>query len=317
MTNLKIVLCLLLVSSCHPKSNIAKTNNDKFFLVAHAGAGDPFWNIEFNGAKKAAEELNLNLQIVAPETPNDIARQVELLNAAIAAKPQGIALSIPDDSAFIASLKEAERQGIKVIAFNVEPNTHAQKNNPYMAFIGMDEMLAGQRLAEKVFASGKLSGSVVVAMHQVGHVGLERRFLGIKKILSEKGIVVEKLDISSDAAQAQQMLKGYLTKHTAVSGVFFLGPPGLHAGGRMLHELYPNLVMASFDLTPLTLELIKNGTCSFSVDQQPFLQGFMAVTELSLAAKYQLQPANMNTGVSIVGEGNAGPLSQLVQQGVR
>jgi simple sugar transport system substrate-binding protein len=318
MTNI-IIACLMLtlISSCQTNTQATQHTNDKFYLVAHAGAGDPFWNIEFNGAKKAASELNMNVQIISPEIPNDIPRQVELLNAAIASKPRGIAISIPDDNAFAPSLKEAERQGIKVVAFNSEPNAGSRSKNPYSAFIGMDEVMAGKGLALKAYETGRLNGPVVVAMHQVGHVGLERRFLGIKQVLEEKGLSVTKLDITSDPTQAQQMLKGYLLKNRGVAAVFFLGPQGLHATGRMLHELYPDLMMASFDLTPLTLEMIKNGMVSFCIDQQPFMQGFMAITELSLAANYHLQPTSMNTGVGIVDQNNLGPLTKLVQQGVR
>lgn len=311
------LLALITFFGCQKNTPAIPKTEQRYFLISHAGAGDTFWNIVFSGAKQAETTLGVDLQIVAPETANDIARQVELLNAAIAAKPKGIALSIPDDHAFSASLKEAAKQGIPVIAFNTEPNEIARANNPYLAFIGMDDILAGQKLAEEVLKSKKLKEKVVVAIHQAGHVGLERRYAGIKKILLKENIETDKLDISVDASQAQQIIHSYLQKNPTTSAIFFVGSFGIHAASRWLEKEYPQVLQASFDLTPLTLEQIKNNALSMSVDQQPFMQGYMALIELDLKARFDLAPADVNTGVALVDKKGINQLAELVKKGVR
>lgn len=311
------VVALIFVSSCNKAKPNAAKPDEKFIVVSHAGAGDPFWNIVFNGAKQAAADINMNLQILAPETPNDLARQVELFNSAISAKPKGIALSIPDDQAFSESLKEAKQQGIPVIAFNTKPNDNAKKDNPYLAFVGMDDHLAGQSLAQKSLRTGRIKDRVMVAVHQAGHVGLEQRAHGIKEILLPQNIIVDKVDISSDATQAQQIVQGYLSKNKDCSAIFFVGAFGLHALARTIREENPTLLLTSFDLTPLTIEMIKSQAVAFSVDQQPFMQGYMALTQLSLFSRYAIQPSDMNTGVAVIDEKRAKTLDQLVSLGVR
>lgn len=312
-----VMVLLLSLFSCNKTKPNVKKEDEKYVIVSHAGAGDPFWNIVFNGAKQAAADIDVNLQILAPETPNDLARQVELFNAAIAAKPKAIAVSIPDDQAFSQSLREAKQQGIAVVAFNTQPNDAARKNNPYLAFIGMDDYLSGQRIAQKTLGTQKVKDRVMIAVHQAGHVGLEQRALGIKEVLNPLNIVVDKLDISSDAAQAKQIVQGYLSKHKDCSAVYFVGAFGLHALGRWLNQDHPNILITSFDLTPLTNELIKEGKVAWSVDQQPFMQGYQSIVQLSLFSRYALQPSDINTGVALIDGKRAKNLDQLVSMGVR
>ncbi len=306
MLRIIYLLVLVIFFGCQKNNQVQNKSEQHYFLVSHAGPGDPFWNIVFSGAKEAQRVLGINLQILAPETANDIARQVELLDAAIAAKPQGIALSIPDDQAFSRSLKEAQKQGIPVIAFNTHPNAHAKANNPYLAFIGMDDIIAGQKLAGEIWATNGLKDRVVVAIHQAGHVGLERRYLGIKNELEKNNIMVDKLDVSVDAAQAQQIIQSYLQKNPNTSAIFFVGSFGIHAASRSLQKEHPKLLQASFDITPLTLEQIKNNALSMSVDQQPFMQGYMALIELDLKSRFALAPADINTGMAFIQKNNIG-----------
>lgn len=309
---------MLFICGCQKnKETQNEAPKERYFVISHAGAGDPFWNTVFNGAKEAQKTLGADLQILAPETPNDVARQVELLNAAIASKPDGIAISIPDDQAFSKSLKEAENLHIPVIAFNTRPSEAAVPNNPTLAFVGMDDKEAGKLLASKIMLSAKLKKSALVAIHQAGHIGLERRYLGIKNELGKHAIEANKIDISTDASQAQQILQSYLQKNPETEAIFFLGSFGIHAASRWLQKEYPNLIQASFDLTPLTLEQINNQALSLSIDQQPFMQGYMALIELDLKVRFNLSPATINTGVAFVNKDNVKALVGLVKEGVR
>lgn len=311
-----VLSLIFLILSCQ-KTYKENHKQERYFLISHAGAGDPFWNMEFNGAKKAAIDMNIKLQIVAPETPNDIVRQVELLNAAIATKPKGIALSIPDNNAFKESLALAKKLNIPIIAFNAEPDQNSKSENPYLAFVGMDDYLAGQKLAQKLYETNKLRNTILVAMHQAGHFGLERRFLGIKNVLEEKNIKVIKLDISSDSAQSQQLIKGYLNKNNQVSAIVFVGAQGTHALARVLHKEFPQILLSSFDLTPLTLELIQEKALLYSIDQQPFLQGYLAVAELFLTANYHIEPSDINTGMALIDQTKAPELAKFIKNGVQ
>jgi simple sugar transport system substrate-binding protein len=64
-----------------------------------------------------------------------------------------------------------------------------------------------------------------------------------------------------------------------------------------------------YDLTPDTLTAINTGNLDFTVDQQPYLQGFLPIIQLFL---YKLsgglqQPSSTNTGQLFVTKDNVGP----------
>ena len=70
---------------------------------------------------------------------------------------------------------------------------------------------------------------------------------------------------------------------------------GLHAGG--------------FDLLPNTLDGIADGDLDFTIDQQPYLQGFYTVMEMAM---FKLSggltgPSEINTGLKFVTKENVDP----------
>jgi len=71
-----------------------------------------------------------------------------------------------------------------------------------------------------------------------------------------------------------------------------LAAKGVHGGG--------------FDLLPRTLEIFKAGSLDFTIDQQPYLQGFYTVTEMFmfLASGGLVGPAEINTGLKFVTKGS-------------
>jgi len=61
-----------------------------------------------------------------------------------------------------------------------------------------------------------------------------------------------------------------------------------------------------YDLLPITLQLIKSGDLDFTIDQQPYLQGFLPVLQVFLD-RYSgglVVPADTNTGLNFVTHAN-------------
>jgi simple sugar transport system substrate-binding protein len=73
------------------------------------------------------------------------------------------------------------------------------------------------------------------------------------------------------------------------------------------HSLHRHGVRAGgFDLLPSTLVAIQDGLLDFTIDQQPYLQGFVPIQQLFL---YQysgglVSPAETNTGLKFVTRAN-------------
>ncbi len=307
------VLALLLVSSL-----ARAAGGERIFLISHAGIGDPFWAVEFKGARDAAKQAGIRLTILAPERPNDVVRQLELLNTAISEQPDGIAVTIPDRHLFAKALRHARDQGIPVVAFNTRPKGDDTRMNAfYAAYIGMDDYLAGKAAARRALASGRVGTHAVVVIQQAGHVGLEARYRGIRDVLVQRKIVVDKLDSSSDSAVVRRVFGKYMSEHSGVTAVFTLGPACAHPIAGLLADVKNHPYMASFDISPLTLKYIRTGVIDFTIDQQPYMQGYLSVQMLVLAARFRMTPTDVNTGVGVIDASNVEEVASLVKARIR
>jgi simple sugar transport system substrate-binding protein len=72
-----------------------------------------------------------------------------------------------------------------------------------------------------------------------------------------------------------------------------------------------------FDLVPDVMTAIKNGVMQFTIDQQPYLQGFQTVMQLYLLKKYHLAPTDVNTGVAPITAANIEAVMKLAEEGYR
>lgn len=316
-----LVIAAMVLTACAPTPAPAPTPPPPeftFYIVSHGGPADPFWGVVMKGMEDAAAALNVKAIYSGPEKFS-IEELVNLLNSAIAAKPDGLAVTITDPKALDEPLRGAIDQGIPVIAINVADPRPEGERIPYMFYIGMDEYLGGKQAAKRML-SVRTPKRAVCAIHEVGHVGLEARCKGFAEVMSEAGVPVEKLDIGTDPTAAVEVIKSYFAKNPDTDAIQTLGPLGAIPAIQFLKEsgLAGKVLHGSFDIDEVTLGGIKDGITLFSIDQQQYLQGYMAVVWLYLYNKYLLRPANdVLTGPGFVDSSNVARVEELIKAGYR
>ena len=77
------------------------------------------------------------------------------------------------------------------------------------------------------------------------------------------------------------------------------------------------ILLACFDLVPVVLDEMKTGYIQLTIDQQPFLQGYVPIHQLHMMNKYKLGAYDANTGKALVTPDQVDALIALSQQGVR
>src|SRR6478609_3182153 len=87
-------------------STPAWSAHEKIVLISHGGIGNPFWGVLFNGAKQAAKDLDVNLQILFPNRDGDQPGTTQKLSEAISTHPDGIAVTLAS-AAHCEYIKEA------------------------------------------------------------------------------------------------------------------------------------------------------------------------------------------------------------------
>ena len=116
---------------------------------------------------------------------NDVAKQVNGINAAIAAKANVIATSVPDASALKGSLTKAAGKGIEIITCNSGLGAFDSLKT-YMVHVGQTEDIAGQGAGKQFKAAG--AKKVLVVIHEAANSGLQQRADGVRKILGGRGV---------------------------------------------------------------------------------------------------------------------------------
>lgn len=293
-----------------------------FYVVSHGGPGDPFWGVVMKGMQDAADMLTkgtgdtIRATYLGPAVYS-VTELVNMLNSAIAARPQGIVCTITDPAALDEPLRRAIELGIPVIAINVPDPRPAAQRIPYLFYVGGDEYLSGVKAAERMLAVKKPTRAVVF-IHEVGHVGLELRAQGFIEVMTAAGVPAEKLAIGIDPTQAVDIIRGYFSRYPTTDAIFTLGPLGTLPTVTFLREqgLVGKVMLGCFDLDEVTLSAIQNGIALFTVTQQQYLQGYIPIVWLYLYNKFGFLPANdILTGPGFVDGTNVWMVEELIKKG--
>jgi simple sugar transport system substrate-binding protein len=76
-------------------------------------------------------------------------------------------------------------------------------------------------------------------------------------------------------------------------------------------------VVGGIDLAPATIDGLKSGYISATLDQLLYLQGFMPVVQCVMTAKYKMPGLSLNTGAGVVTPDSIDDLVELIDKGIR
>jgi simple sugar transport system substrate-binding protein len=299
----------------------ATTQSSKtFYSVTHGESGNVFWAIYRNGIKDGAKKYGVKVTDL-PLEQFSVAGYVDLLNQAIAAKPDGIFASILDQNAVDGPLRQAIESGIPVIAVNVPDTRPLDQRIPYLFYVGGDEEAGGRLTAQRQMKEGDVKHAVCI-IHEPGHTGLEARCRGYDAELTKAGAKVDKLPSSKDATQATEQIKGYLQENADVDAIFGVGPQPATFALQALDELGKKgkVRVSAYDMTEDLLTEINGDNLVSTIDQQQYLQGYEPIHWLNghIDHGFVIAPGvDMLTGPALVDKSNANQVAQGVKDGFR
>ncbi|WLQ04903.1 substrate-binding domain-containing protein [Arthrobacter oryzae] len=289
---------------------VATTDRIKIALITHAAAGDTFWDIVRKGAEEAAAKDNVELLYTSdPEG----GRQAQLIEQAVDQKVDGIAVTLAKPDALKDALKKATDAGIPVVSLNAGESVSSQLGA--FTHFGSNEQLAGQAVGEKL-ASQNFKHPICIIQEQ-GHVGLEARCAGVKaKVAGTEILYVNGRDMTEVASTITAKLQA--TKEA--DAIIGLGAPITLTALKSITDSGSSAKAASFDMNADLAQKIVDGTVLFTVDQQPWLQGYGSIDALWQYNRggFELgggQP--VLTGPTVVDKESAADVLKFAQQGVR
>lgn len=244
-----------------------------FAMITHAQPGDTFWDIIRKGADAAAKKDNVKLIYLSDQ---DATKEARLIANVTQQKVDGIALTLAFPDAEAANVKAAEAAGIPIVGFNA--GTDDWKKQGLLGYVGQDESIAGQAVGERLTAEG--AKNVVCVDQQQGAVQLEARCNGIKKTL--KGNFQVLYVTGYDMPTVKSRVQAKLQQDPTIDYIVTLGAPFAPTVVDAIKAAGSKAKLGTFDLTPQAVGLIQSGAVQFAVDQQPYVEGYLAVDLLWL-----------------------------------
>ncbi|MEQ3552768.1 substrate-binding domain-containing protein [Pseudonocardia nematodicida] len=242
-------------------------------MITHEQAGDTFWDKIRAGAEDAAATHGIDLKYSNNEQGPE---QATLVQNAIDSQVDGIAVTLSSADAVVPVAKKAADAGIPVVAFNqgIDQYTDAGAK----MYFGSDENLAGQTVGEKLGQSSP-GGKVLCVIQAQGSVALETRCQGVQAAYAN----TENIQVNgADLPSVQQTLNAKLAEDRSITDIVTLGAPIAMAALQAQEGSGSTAKIATFDLNQDAAKAIQDGRIQFSVDQQPYVQGYLAVESLWL-----------------------------------
>jgi simple sugar transport system substrate-binding protein len=287
----------------------------KFVFVCHVTT-NPFFTPTQYGAQDACALLNCDFQWTGSKD-SIVAEMVNATNTAISAKADGIALAVVDKNAFKAPVDQALAAGIPVVSYNAD----GAKDDPgtnRLAYIGQGLYDSGFQLGQRAIESGLDSGEVVGFIATPGQLNIQPRIDGASDAIKQSGksLKFNPVATNADVTKGLSIIDAYAQGHPDLAGMLAVDAGSTQSVGQVVQKYKMRdkglKVAGGFDLVPETLQAIKGGSLDYTIDQQPYLQGFLPVLYLYM---YKLSgglvfPSQTNTGLLFVTKDTVDPYLQ-------
>jgi ribose transport system substrate-binding protein len=295
MFSRRTLIGLISAASIIATSSVVKADDQLYIPLISKGFQHQFWQAVKQGADQAATEFDVRVTFEGPDTEAQVDRQIDMLSAALANKPDAIGFAALDSQAAIPLLRKAQKSGIPVVAFDsgVESNipvTTATTDNLAASALAADKM------AELIGGKGQVA---VVAHSQTGTTGIDRRdgFLNRMKEAYPNIDVVTVQYGDGDQLKSTEVARAILTSYPKLAGMF-----GTNEGSAVgvvnaaRESKAKNLVIIGFDSGRAQVDAIRSGLMAGAITQNPVGIGYETVKAAVLTLQGKTVPKIIDTG---------------------
>ena len=286
-------------------------------VVTHGEASAPFWAVVRKGIDQAAREMGATVTYSAPDV-YEPGRMRELIEVAVANRPDGLVVTIPDADALAPALMQAADAGIPIVAINT--GQEAYRRLGALLYVGEPEYDAAFAAGRRMASAGVRSA--ICVNHEPGVTSLRERCRGFAAGLAKSGGSARVVTIELQERVAAVRRISAAVSASDVDGLLTLGPGGAAPALEALRATrrLGKIAFGTFDLAPEVLRAVKAGQMEFAIDQQPFLQGYLPIVLLTQYELYGVLPARdsvVPTGPSFVTARDVARVLRLSEAGIR
>ncbi len=283
-----------------------------FHMVTHSDDGT-FWSVVKKGMEDACEALGVNC--VWSPSFNDPTKQVQDIEAAVAAGSNGIGVSLAAPDAVVPAATDAVNAGIPVVTLNSGVNDY--QSIGAITHIGQTEIAAGNGAGLRFNDLG--ATKVLCAQQEQGNVGLEERCEGLEQTFNGE-VKVQFVGPDTEPDTQINTIAAELAADPDINAVFGVGPIVAFRAVDACAQAGRDCFIGGVDNSEDVTASIETGAINFTIDQQQYLQGYVTIVTL------YLNNVNLNTlgggfpiltGPGFVDTGNIAEIKALVEAGTR
>ncbi|MDR1797670.1 MAG: substrate-binding domain-containing protein [Clostridiales Family XIII bacterium] len=223
-----------------------------------------------------------------------------LLKKSVAEGIDGIALNIIDPYRFNEATEVAMEKGIPIVAFNTDVR---EGGNMRLSGVAQNFFEAGKSAGMRAARKLPKGAKVLCTLHDSDTYPLEKRLEGIRAGLGA-GFTVSVLVTGNTPQLAAESVYDYLKKDGETTGIVGTGQSDTEGSGMAAQRIGRPVYVAGFDTSPRILDMVATGIVDFTIDQQPYLQGFYPLLQLHHWAEYRLAPDNIDVGNAMIDSSN-------------
>ena len=122
-----------------------------------------------------------------------------------------------------------------------------------------------------------------------------------------------------DPGGAADLIADFLSANKECNVVIGTGQADTEGAGLAIEKsgAHSDYFIAGFDLSPEIMRMLKEGVIFCTVDQQPYIQGFYPVMQLSQFCRFGIKPMNIDSGAAIITRENIRAKPELSEQNYR
>jgi simple sugar transport system substrate-binding protein len=282
----------------------------KFTLDNHVTT-NPFFVPTRYGAQDACTLLGCSYSWVG-STNSDVGQMVAAMDAAIAAKVNGIGVPVIDKSAFIAPTNKALDAGIPVVAYNASAPAATASENHQMAYIGQDLFQAGVEAGKKILQYPVHKGDLVAGFIATpGSLNIQPRIDGAASVLKPAGVNFPEIGTGALLSQEATAINAWYLAHKDVKFMYCVDAGSTSEAAAVVekYNLKGKVGVGGFDFLTTTVGAVAKGYQLWTIDQQPYYQGFLPILQLfmyNISGGLQA-PVDTDTGLKFVTKAGIAP----------
>jgi ribose transport system substrate-binding protein len=271
----------------------------------------PYWQRVLAGARKAGQDLGVNVVEMGADSEVDFNDQIEILAKAAALAPAGIVIAPVQSAALRTPISSAAKK-TKIIGIDSDADSPA-----FASILKTDKVLAGSLAADiladqikRTYADAE--GDVAIITSASGVASPDQRASGFTDQIKSKygalDIVAHKVG-DDQVSTGYQIMMDLIANYPELRGVFASSLAMAKGAALAVAEKKTNLGgdlinVVCFGADNSLVELLKSGTVAALIVQDPFRMGYDGIKTALAASRGEAVPRNIDTGAILITKAN-------------